>query len=140
MSKKTVEDSWGNGGRPRTFSKSMVSKSKKLIYDDCFCFGLGLIRLISNGGARGVRYGSQEYILRTPQEYTLPGVRLPPEEYLLPGRSTPGNPSYLPQNFHKWAIEIWQKMFSHEADPTISIIDRVPNPPTACRVLLLWRV
>ena len=92
MSKKTVEDSWGNGGRPRTFSKSMVSKSKKLIYDDCFCFGLGLIRLISNGGARGVRSGCQEYILRTPQEYTLPGVRLPPEEYLLPGRSTPGNP------------------------------------------------
>ncbi len=28
--------------------------------------------------------------MRTPQEYTPPGVRPPPEEYLLPGRSTPG--------------------------------------------------
>ena len=26
----------------------------------------------------------EEYILRTPQEYTLPGVRPPPEEYILP--------------------------------------------------------
>ncbi len=35
---------------------------------------------------------SKEYILRTPPEYTLPGVRSPSKEYLLPGRSTPGNP------------------------------------------------